>query len=364
MSAHGVILQPQGDHLSSQGAGRTTQGDGGATQGASTTRKVPGDSRKVTFFVPGPCNTRSMSTIAALLLALLFPPLVAACATTPAAPLADAGPGQRAWTAACGDNDGWDAPGPPFRVYGQTYFVGTCGITALLVAGPQGHTLIDSGTNEGALIVYANIRALGFDPVDVKTILMSHEHFDHVGGLARIQALTGATIVASAPAVKVLVSGQPGPDDPQAASGHPPFPSVAGRIEVLTPERRAALRKSGGFIALTTPGHTPGALSWTWPACDGAACKQVVYVDSLNPISADGYRFSDHPELVRAFREGIAKVAESDCDIVLAPHPGAVGLRRRLLGEAPLIDPNGCKAYAATASERLDKRLAAEAAGG
>ncbi|WP_240782131.1 subclass B3 metallo-beta-lactamase [Qipengyuania sediminis] len=304
-----------------------------------------------------------MSYIARMLLAALGCVFLAACATTSAAPLADAAPGQRAWVAACEGRDGWDEPGPPFHIHGSTYYVGTCGIAALLVASPDGHTLIDSGTHDGALLVYANIRALGFKPHDVKTILMSHEHFDHIGGIARLQNLTGATIVASAPAVQVLVSGRPAADDPQAASGHPPFPPATGRIEVLTDQRRAELRKRG-FIALTTPGHTPGALSWTWPACEGGRCKQIVYADSLNPISAEGYRFSDRPALVAAFREGIAKVADWPCDILLAPHPAAAALRERLSGAAPLIYTGGCRAYAARASARLDARLASEAGGG
>lgn len=290
---------------------------------------------------------------------------VAGCATTPTPlSLADADAGQRAWAAACADNDSWDKPSPPFRVYGQTYYVGTCGITALLIASPDGHTLIDSGTHDGALLVHANVRALGFDPLDVKTILMSHEHFDHIGGIARIQGLTGATIVASAPAVGALVSGHPAADDPQAASGHPPFPPATGQIEVLTRQSRAELRRNGGFIALTTPGHTPGALSWTWPACERGSCKQIVYADSLNPISSDGYRFSDHPALVAAFRYGIATLAQAQCDILVTPHPASAKLRERLLGAAPLIDPGGCRAYAATVTERLDKRLATENAGG
>jgi metallo-beta-lactamase class B len=304
-----------------------------------------------------------MSTIAALLLALLFPPLVAACATTPAAPLADAGPGQRAWTAACGDSDSWDKPGPPFRVYGQTYYVGTCGITALLVTGPRGHTLIDSGTDKGAEGVLANIRALGFDPRDLKTILMSHEHFDHVGGMARLQAATGATVVTTPAAAAVLRSGRPGLDDPQAASGHPPFPAVTGAISALS---RETDQRFGGrsFRPIFTPGHTPGAMSWSWRECEGGVCRAIVYADSLNPISAAGYRFSDHPALVAGFRAGIANVDAAECDIVLTPHPGSTNLRARLSGTAPLIAPDGCRAYAAGVTERLNKRLAAEASGG
>ena len=328
-------------------------------------RKVPLAARKVTVSLPGPCNTRSMSRGTPRLRASAGGPallLLAACVTAPAPmPLADAAPGQSAWAAACADSDSWDKPGPPFRIHGQTYYVGTCGITALLVADPEGHTLIDSGTGRGAEIVLANIRALGFDPRDVTRILMSHEHFDHVGGIARLQAATGAVLVATPEAAAVLRSGRPGKDDPQAASAHPPFTPVTGRIDVLTDARRDALRRAG-FTAMTTPGHTPGALSWSWRACEGAACRTIVYADSLNPISADGFRFSDRPALVRAFRQGIADLAASPCDIVLAPHPSATGLRARLLGERPLVDQGGCRAFAESVSKRLDARLAAEAA--
>ena len=300
--------------------------------------------------------------MSARVFAAIAPLALAGCATPlpPPAPLADAVTGQRAWAAACKDMDDWDKPGPPFRIYGRTYYVGTCGITALLVVSPEGHTLIDSGTDKGAQLVLANIRALGFDPQDVDTILMSHEHFDHVGGMARLQAATGATIVASPAAAAVLRSGKPGADDPQANSNHPQFPPVTGRIVTLGGEH-GQLSGDTEFTPLFTPGHTPGALSWSWRECEGAACKSIVYVDSLNPISSDGYRFSEHPELLRDFRAGIAKVAALDCDILLAPHPTAAGMRDRLLGTRPLINRDGCRAYAATATERLDKRLAQEA---
>ena len=304
-----------------------------------------------------------MSYMTRVLLAVLFPLLLTACATTSAAPLADAEPGQRAWAAACSDNDSWDKPGPPFRLYGNTYYVGTCGITALLVVDPEGHTLIDSGTDKGADVVLANIRALGFEPRDVKTLLMSHEHFDHVGGMAKLQAATGATIVTTTAAAEVLRSGKPGPDDPQANSGHPLFQPVTGRIVTLEGAHDQLLGDRV-FQPILTPGHTPGAVSWRWRECEGAECNSIVYADSLNPISADGYRFSDHPALVTAFRAGVAQIAATDCDIVVTPHPGSSNLRGRLLGATPLVDPAGCRAYAAGVTERLDKRLAAEAGGG
>lgn len=290
--------------------------------------------------------------------------LLAGCATAAPqpAPLSEAGSGQKAWAAACADFDEWDKPGPPFRIYGRSYYVGTCGISSVLVVGPDGHTVIDSGTDEGAKIVLANIRALGFDPKDVKTLLLSHEHFDHVGGMARLQAETGATIVTTEAAAKVLRTGVPDPADPQAKSGHPAFVPVTGKIVTLDGPG-AVLLGDRPFRWIRTPGHTLGATSWSWQDCEESSCKSIVYVDSLNPISSDGYRFSDHPGLVTAFRAGVAEVAGAPCDIVLAPHPGAVGLRARLAGEKPLVDREGCRAFAASVTGRLDKRLAEEAGG-
>lgn len=273
--------------------------------------------------------------------------------------LADTIPYPKEWAAACVDFDEWDKPGPPYRLYGNTYYVGTCGISSLLVVSPEGHALIDSGTDKGAEIVLANIRALGFDPADVDILLMSHEHFDHVGGMARLQAATGATIVTTPAAAAVLRSGKPGTEDPQADSGHPAFSPVTGPIVALE-EIRPQLIGDTEFTPVATPGHAPGALSWQWQECAQGACRSIVYVDSLNPISSDGYRFSDHPEYLAAFRAGLAEVEAFDCDIVIAPHPSAAKLRERLTGAAPLIDPNGCKAYVAGVRERLEQRLAKE----
>ncbi len=286
--------------------------------------------------------------------------LLAACATPQPAPLADAATGQRAWAQACEDFDEWDKPGPPFRIYGRSYYVGTCGISSILVVSPEGHTLIDSGTEAGAAIVLGNIRKLGFDPQDVEAILTSHEHFDHVGGIARLQAATGATIVTSRDAAEVLRTGRTAPTDPQATSGHPPFAPVTGPIAVLDGER-PQLIGDREFRPIFTPGHTLGALSWTWQECEGDRCEWLVYIDSMNPISSEGYRFSDHPGLVAAFRAGIAKVSALECGIVLAPHPGSAALRERLLRTKPLVDPAGCSAYAASVTVRLDKRLAEDA---
>ena len=118
-------------------------------------------------------------------------------------------------TVVCSDDAGWDDPSPPFHVFGNTWYVGTCGVTALLVTSPQGHVLLDGGTAKGAALIEANIRSAGFRVEDVRYIVGSHEHFDHAGGIAALQKSSGAKVVAREPAAVVLERGRSDRGDPQ-----------------------------------------------------------------------------------------------------------------------------------------------------
>jgi len=273
----------------------------------------------------------------------------------PVAPLDVNGP---LFGSACKDWDEWDKAAPPVRIHANTYLVGTCGISSILIAGTQGHVLIDGGTEADADLIAANIRKLGFRLRDVKVILHSHEHIDHVGGIARLQQLTGAKVYASPVAAKVLTSGVASPDDPQAGM-QKPFP--AARIDRVIEDGGTVRLYDILLIATATPGHTPGALTWHWESCYAGICRSMVYADSLTPVSRDDYRFVDHPAYLAAFRASIAKVAAFPCDILLTPHPSASDMVHRLL-LAKVDGPNQCRDYAAALTKRLDTRLAKEAA--
>lgn len=296
--------------------------------------------------------------LAATALALLS---LAACATPEERPAPAAAFAASAWPATCEDWDEWDKPGPPFRIHGNSYYVGTCGIGAILIAGDAngaGHVLIDTGTEKGADVVLANVATLGFDPADIRVLLMTHEHHDHVGGAAKLLAATGATLKASEVAAAAMLRGNVAPDDPQADI-HPAMQPVA-KAEVIAPGQQVAL----GDIRVTmvpTPGHTMGATSWQWRSCEGADCRTIVYADSLSAVSGDEYRFSDHPDYVATFRRGIAALAALDCDILLTPHPSASEMRARIVSGS-LVDSGACRAYAAKVGRALDERLATEAA--
>ena len=264
----------------------------------------------------------------------------------------------------CKADAGWNDPGTPHHVFGNTWYVGTCGISAMLVTSDQGHVLIDGATTEAAPLIDANIRALGLQIKDVRYILATHAHLDHAGGFATIQHDSGAVMIARGADADAIERGRGDRSDPQFASiaGFPPVKTVR-RIadgETLT-------LGTTRLTAHATPGHTPGSTSWTWDSCEGARCLHLAYVDSLTAISDDEYRYTDearHPGVVAAFRRSIETVAALPCDVLLTPHPTVSNMFARIGSQpsARLADANACRALADQAAKTLDERLAKERA--
>ena len=260
----------------------------------------------------------------------------------------------------------WNAPQQPFHIFGNVYYVGPRGVSAILITSDEGHALLDAGLAESVPAIAANVRALGFNIEDIKLILNSHAHFDHAGGIAGMQRLSGASVAARRPSVTVLEEGRSGPDDPQFGLALPMAP--VGRVQIV--EDRATLQL--GTIRLTayaTAGHTPGGTTWTWRSCEADRCLQMVYADSLTAVSADDFFFTrsrTYPTAVRDFEEGFATLSAIPCDILLTPHPEASDLWTRLAkrdaggGVDALVDRTACRRYAEAARMRLRARLERE----
>ncbi len=291
-----------------------------------------------------------------VLAALAALTLAAPAATQPLIPRPQA---ERDMAKACAGRDGWGDPAPPAHIFGNTWYVGTCGITTLLVETPDGLVLLDGGIPQAANLVLDNVRKLGFPVKAIRWILISHEHFDHAGAIAELQRQTGAKVIAGPNQAAMLRTGKPDPSDPQAPLllKEPMRP-----IKVARTQAHGTALVAGGvhFTAWANPAHSPGSTSWTWRQCQGPECRTVTYADSTSTISADGYRFSDHPARMKAIREGLAVIAALPCDVLITPHPSASDLFPRLSGMRPLVDPQACAAYAEAAGKRFSQRLISE----
>lgn len=263
----------------------------------------------------------------------------------------------------------WNQPRTPFRIYGNTYYVGPVGVSSVLIKSNDGLILVDGALPQSAPLIDAGIRALGFRTEDVRLIVNGHAHYDHAGGIGALQRFSGATVAAGIAGVRALEAGKPTPDDPQVKYSNSAFPAVAHVRGVRDGEVLHV-----GDVALTahlTPGHTPGSTTWTWRACEASRCLDVVYADSISAVSFPGFRFTGdatHPSLVPTLRASIAKLAALPCDIMIGAHPFVGDLDGKITRRAehpdapnPFIDPNACRSAAADFSKGLDARVAEEA---
>jgi metallo-beta-lactamase class B len=265
----------------------------------------------------------------------------------------------------CDPCDEWNVAHEPFRIHGDTWFVGTAGLGAILIASQEGHILIDGGLPQSAALIAENIRKAGYRLEDIKLILNSHTHYDHAGGIAALQRATGARVAASPASKRALERGGPTEDDPQFAFGreHNDYAPVRNVREIRDGETLRVAASTTAVTAHFTPGHTPGGTTWTWRACEATKCLNLVYGDSLNSVSAPGFKF-DEPTRLAVFERSIARVEALPCDILITVHPTAIDMDGRLAkaGALPLLDPAACRHYAAGARQRLQQRVTEERA--
>jgi len=262
----------------------------------------------------------------------------------------------------CENCEAWNQEQAPFQVFGNTYYVGVRGLSAVLITSPDGHVLIDGALPQSAPLIAAHVKQLGFKIEDVKLILNSHVHYDHAGGIAELQTITGAKVIASDIAAKVLRTGKVGRSDPQFEILKA-YPAVSS-VEALGARKAVNVGKLQ-LNVIHTPGHTPGGTSWSWRSCEGQRCLNVVYGDSLNAVSDKSFKYGGderYPKAAADMRSSIAALAAAPCDVLIAAHPNFTGLwttidERGKGDRTKLIDSASCQRYAAAGKERLDKRL-------
>ena len=168
----------------------------------------------------------------------------------------------------------WRQPFDPVKIVGNIYYVGTRGLSSFLIVTPDGGIIIDSGEAESVPFIRANVERLGFRLADVRLLLAGHAHFDHVGGLAALQALTHAKIVAMDADREALVGGVD-----RSALGATGWKPVA--IDRVVKDSDTVALGGVTLTAHLTPGHTQGCTTWTMEATENGKKYQVAFVCSV-----------------------------------------------------------------------------------
>jgi len=172
-----------------------------------------------------------------------------------------------------GTREDQDTPFTPHKIIGNVYYVGTRTLGSFLITTPQGHILINSDYERNVPAVRQSVEALGFKYTDIRILLGSHAHADHMEGDALVKELTGAQVMAMAEDVPAL----------QAMTGPNKRPHPIDRV--LHDGDKVEL----GGMTLTahlTPGHTLGTTTWTFPVRDGGRTYNVVIVGAGLPDDA------------------------------------------------------------------------------
>ena len=267
----------------------------------------------------------------------------------------------RALTAHAQGDPSWTRPFEPFKIADNLYFVGTRGLSSYLLTTPEGHVLIDTGVEATVPMITANITKLGFKAADIKILLSSHAHFDHVGGHADMQRLTGATVMALGDDAAALTAGA----DNSALAGPGWKPVRVGRVL-----RDGDTVTLGGttLTAHLTPGHTKGCTTWTTTVVSEGRRLPVVFVGGTSVNG--GVRLvanTRHPGIIDDYARTFRVLRELKGEIFLAQHPGMFDMEGKAArlkpgSPNPFVDPQGYEDFVVQNEKAYLTRLAADRA--
>jgi metallo-beta-lactamase class B len=255
----------------------------------------------------------------------------------------------------------WNRDYPPFQIIGNIYYIGSNAVAQFLITTPAGHILLDSGFEASVPRLRANVESLGFRFADVKYLLTSHAHIDHVQGHALVRRLTGAAVVASAADGQVLTNGGKGEAVYDGVFSWAPCP-----VDRVVADGDTIALGGTTLVAHLTPGHTRGATTWTMRIAQNGRPLDVVFFPSAN-INPGVHLVGNtrYPQIADDFERSFATWRALPCDVVLGAHPAFFDMDRKRDrmgsgGPNPFIDPGGYRHLIAEAEQRFRAQLASE----
>src|SRR5262245_8927499 len=226
----------------------------------------------------------------------------------------------------------WNKPFPAHKVIGSVYFVGSEQLGSFLITTSEGHILINSDYEETVPVIRAAVEKLGFKFADIKILLGSHAHPDHMTGDALIKQLTGATVMAMAEDVPALQNMRPG------GKSHP--------IDRVLHDGDTVSLGGTTLTAHLTPGHTKGCTTWTFKTSENGKTYDVVVVGSLSLNAANLGDNPAYPSIREDFIKSFKVMRSLPADVFVGSHNGFYQMAQKYArlekGESnPFIDPAG-----------------------
>lgn len=253
----------------------------------------------------------------------------------------------------------WSRNYEPFRIAGNLYYVGTYDLASYLITTPQGHILINTGLAESVAMIKSHVEALGFKFSDIKILLATHAHFDHVAGMAEIKKITGASMMINEKDATVLADG--GNSDFIFGGNGSTFEPV--KPDRLLHDNDTVTLGSQQVILLRHPGHTKGASSFLFDVKDEQQTYRVLIANM--PTILDETKLSGmpgYPSVGKDYGYTLEVMKKINFDIWFASHASQFGLhKKRKEGDTynpkVFIDQKGYDAAINDLIDRYNKKL-------
>src|SRR5579862_4018031 len=254
----------------------------------------------------------------------------------------------------------WTEPFPPFKIAGNLYYVGSKGLANYLIVTPEGNILINSDLEANVPLIRASIEKLGFKFTDTKILLISHAHWDHDAGSAKIKEMTGASYMVMDADVPVVESG--GKADFQYGN-RSDFLYQPTKVDRVLHDGDEVTLGGTVLVAHLTPGHTKGCTTWTMKVTEAGKTYNAVIVGSpnVNP----GYKLvhnQNYPQIAEDYERMWRVLKTLPCDIFLGAHGSYFGLEEKYPltkegGANPFVDPEGYKKFIAQKEQDFRTQL-------
>jgi metallo-beta-lactamase class B len=240
----------------------------------------------------------------------------------------------------------------PFQVFDNLYYIGAEWVSSWLLVTDQGLIVFDAMYEGLTDLAIEGIRELGFDPDDVRYLIVSHAHYDHIGGALKFQQEFAAVTMMT--------------EEDWAMTEQPPvFREYPKPIRHLSASDGATLNLGRTRLRfMKTPGHTPGVLSTIFTVYDNG------YPHTAMLFGGDGINFTGVDRL-QMYIDSVQRMQQlPDVEVHVSNHPmsGEIFERRDMLAQRqdgdphPFVDPESWDAHLELRLRQAQQQLAQEQA--
>lgn len=256
----------------------------------------------------------------------------------------------------------WKVAIEPFRVAPRIYYVGNLWVGSFLIDTEDGLAMIDTTVMEDLYLLIDSIRKLGFDPKDLKKILLTHAHMDHDGAARALKELTGAEIY-------LAKEDEDWRHRPEADMSDTGFKIVPYEVDHFYDDNTPIVMGNVTIHTRLSAGHTPGCTSFFVEMPDEKGGKLVWGMHGgvgVNTMNTDYLNQVHLPlSLQDSFLKGCEDMKSIHVDICTPSHPSHSDMLSRVPEDrndyTPFIDPNKWPAFLDERADSLRKVIAAGA---